>query len=101
MRTVVGEYHYDDADLTKCSQNKPGSSYPDFGSRGTREMCRIGQDVGILRFFFSLIEIVWDHTFLSDVTERQKTQVVDYTSSTVHTLYDKNKACKYQYISSP
>ena len=33
MRTVVGEYHYDDADLTKCSQNKPGSSYPDFGSR--------------------------------------------------------------------
>jgi hypothetical protein len=31
--TVVGEYHYDDADLTKCSQNKPGSSYPDFGSR--------------------------------------------------------------------
>lgn len=33
MRKVIGEYHYDDADLTKCSHYKPGSSYPDFGSR--------------------------------------------------------------------
>lgn len=33
MRKVIGEYHYDDADLTKCSPNMPGSSYPDFGSR--------------------------------------------------------------------
>ena len=33
MRKVVGEYYYDDADLTKCSHNTPGSYYSDFGSR--------------------------------------------------------------------
>ena len=33
--------------------------------------------------FIYLAEILWDHKFLSDVTGCRKTQVSDYTSSTV------------------
>ena len=47
-----------------------------------REMCRIVQVVGIIRFYFSW-EIRWDHKFLSDVTRCRKAQVSDCTSSTV------------------
>jgi hypothetical protein len=34
---------------------------------GTREICRIVQDVGKLVFFY-FKEILWEHKFLSDVT---------------------------------
>jgi hypothetical protein len=30
----------------------------------TREMCRIVQDVGLLRFYLKLTEILWDHEYL-------------------------------------
>ena len=36
-------------------------------------------------FILVVTEILWDHTFLSDVIRCQKTQVSDYTSSTVYT----------------
>jgi len=49
--------------------------------QGTREMCQIVQDVGILRFY--LTEILCDHKFLLDVTGCRKTEVSDYTNSTV------------------
>jgi hypothetical protein len=59
---------------------EPVSSRGDPTQKGTREMCRIVQDVRILRFY---LVIHWDHTFLSDVSGCRKTQVLDCISSTV------------------
>jgi hypothetical protein len=47
--------------------------------QGTREMCRIVQDVGILR----ITEILWDHKFLSDVTGCRIAQVLLYSIMTM------------------
>ncbi|XP_076117851.1 carotenoid isomerooxygenase-like [Mytilus galloprovincialis] len=33
IRHKVGEHHYNDADLTKCSRTKPFNTYPDLSSR--------------------------------------------------------------------
>jgi hypothetical protein len=47
--------------------------YPTY--QGTREMCRVVQDVGILRFYFSKQKWFGTINCLSDVTGCRKTQI--------------------------
>ena len=45
--------------------------------------------------FFQLTELLWDHTFLSDVTGCRKTQVSDCTGSTVLLMEQNMDVCLF------